>query len=133
MKWHGIAFKNITYVPVMLITALIAGVAFGGEESHDFLDQQKLHSNLVIDMLMQHIDKGEIDIFGHVLKPDELEKRYVAYVYHFKGDRVSIDVHFKLKIKITVPNFESYYVDAISIDIDNTGRIEKIRTQVKPF
>jgi hypothetical protein len=133
MKRLSSFFKYPIFPLLTLATLWFSGSAFGEKESHDFIDQQKLHSHLVVDMLMQHIDKGEIDIFGHVLKRNELEKRYVAYIYHFKGDRVSIDVHFKLKPKIPVPNFESYYVDAISIDIDNNGRIEKIRTQVKPF
>lgn len=133
MKRLRCIYKYSIFPLLTLATVWLSGSAFAETESRDFIDEQKLHSHLVVDMLMQHIDKGEIDIFGHVLKRDELEKRYVAYIYHFKSDRASIDVHFKLKIKIPVPKFESYYVDAISVDIDNNGRIEQIRTQVKPF
>ena len=103
-----------------------------GEKSFDFQDQQKINSHLIVNFFLDNVDQGKIDIFGHVLKRSDIEQKHVAYIHSLVDDSVEVSIHLKMTIKIPVPNFEQYYVNAISVDIDEHGKINKIRTHVLP-
>ena len=111
----------------------INNACFAEEESFDFLDQQKINSHLIANMFMENVDEGRISIFGHVLKRAELEQQNVAYIHNFKDNSVSICIRIKIKERFSVPNFENYYVEAISVDVDEGGKIEQVRSHIKPY
>ena len=111
----------------------INNTCFAEEESFDFLDQQKINSHLIANMFMENVDQGRISIFGHVLKRAELEQQNVAYIHNFKDNSVSICIRIKIKERFPVPNFENYYVEAISVDVDEVGKIEQVRSHIKPY
>jgi len=124
-------FAAVIIVLLSLISMSVQGADKKG--SFDFLDQQKINSHLIADIFMQNVDQGKIDIFGHILKRSELEQENVAYIHNLKDDTVSICIRIKVKDKLPVPNFENYYVEAISVDIDPRGRIDQVRTHILPI
>ena len=117
----------------LLLILPAAAMAADEEKSFDFLDQQKINSHLIADIFMNNVDQGRISIFGHVLQRAELEQHNVAYIHDLKDDSVSICIRFKVKEKLPVPNFENYYVEAISVDVDTDGKVEQVRSHIKPY
>ena len=128
--------KIIQLIELQVLAVMLAAsstvVANDTVNSFDFIDQQKLNSRLIVNVFMANVNQGKIDLFGHILKETELGQREVAYIHHFNDDSVSICIHFMMNIKLLVPHFEHYYVESISVDIDKLGKIEKIRTHIKP-
>lgn len=126
---HNVLVLLTGFIVVLSVNSSV----FAQQDSFDFLDQQRLNSNLIVNLFLENVNRGEIDIFGHVLTESDLEKRHVSYIHNLKDSSISVSIHFKLKIKINVPKFEMYYVDAVSVDLYESGEIKKIRTHVKPY
>ena len=116
-----------------LLSAVLVGVYSEILSSEpDFIEQQKLTSNLIVNMFMLDVDKGKLAIFGQTLKRSQLVSHQVAYVHNLEDDSLTISIHLQLKEGIVIPHFEDYIVDAISVEVDEDGRIEEIRSHVVP-
>lgn len=131
---HPSINKSSTLCAVLALTLSFSTFATGNNEERaiDFLEQQKINSYLILNMFMNNVAQGKVEIFGTVLTPNVLEARYLAYLHHFKDESVSVCIHFGLKVDIDVPNIDQYIVDEISVEFDENGNIEYIRTIVKP-
>ena len=116
-----------------LLSAVMAGVYSETLTSEpDFIEQQKLTSNLIVNMFMLDVDKGKLVIFGQTLERSQLISHQVAYVHNLADDSLTISIHLQLKEGLLIPHFEDYLVDAISVEVDEDGRIKEIRSHVVP-
>ena len=116
-----------------LLSAAMAGVYSEISNSEpDFIEQQKLTSNLIVNMFMLDVDKGKLAVFDQTLKRSQLISHQVAYVHNLDDDSLTISIHLQLKEGLLIPHFEDYLVDAISVEVDEDGRIKEIRSHVVP-
>jgi len=116
-----------------LLSAVVAGVYSETLTSEpDFIEQQKLTSNLIVNMFMLDVDKGKLVIFGQTLERSQLISHQVAYVHNLADDSLTISIHLRLKEGILIPHFEDYLVDEISVKVGEDGAIKEIRSHAIP-
>lgn len=125
--------KQLLYV-YTLLPVLVAGTYSEILRSEtDSIDQQKLISNLIIDMFLLNVDKGKLIIFGYKIKRSQITSKQVSYTYDLDEDSLSISIHLQLNEHILVPHFQNYHVNEISVDVDADGNIQQIKSHVIPY
>lgn len=130
-KCHAIMrLSHIKYLA--LIPVIIAGGLIGVANGDDFFDQQKMASQLIVDMFLINVDQGKLEIFGQKIERSQLESEQVAYIHNLKDDSLSITLYLGLKKSLRIPHFEDFHVDAISIDIDKDGTILQVKSHIVP-
>ena len=115
-------------MPVIFAVGL-TGIAHSGD---DFFDQQKMASQLIMDMFLLNVDQGKVEIFNQKIERSQLQSRQVAYIHNLDDDSLSITLYLSLKTPLRIPHFEDFHVDAISIDIDKDGNILQVKSHVLP-
>ena len=116
-----------------LLSAVMVGVYSEVVSSEpDFIEQQKLTSNLIVNMFMLDVDKGKLKVFGQKINREQLISHQVAYVHDLHDDNLTITIYLQLKESVLMPHFENFIVDAISVDVGEDGAIKEIRSHVIP-
>ena len=122
-------FKTVSLLVVL--TMFNAGGLVTAEESrHGIYYQNQMTSHMLIDLFFQQIDKAELVIFENTIRREMIEPTQIAYVYTFKNDELTISIYSKLKKSLLIPHFEDFYVDGISINVDELGNIKEIKSHV---
>lgn len=102
-------------------------------ETTELIEQQKLTSNIMTNLFLEYVDqKGGLLIFGSTLKRSDLQSHQVSYVHNIADDSLVISLCFKLLKVVLVPEFEEYYVERVTVEMDKDGNIIKIKTGVSP-
>lgn len=125
---------------VIALVFLLANLGFVGAvfseirgEGIGILEQQKLTSHLLINLFLEKLDEDELRIFGHVIRKPDLDSHQVSYVYNVADDSLLVRLCFRLKKKILLPNFNDFFVDVITVEMDKDGEILEITTHVSPL
>ncbi|WP_455218122.1 hypothetical protein, partial [Kaarinaea lacus] len=92
-------------------------------ESIDIYEQQKLTSHLLVNLFMEQIAKDGLSIFGHEVSQSDLQSHHVAYIHDTANDSLKVELCFTLSEPIAVPDFDSFYVNRITVEVDKDGKI----------
>lgn len=122
-------FKTVSLL-VVLIMFGSGGSVIAEELRNDIYYQNQMTSQMLIDLFFQQIDKGELVIFENTITREMIEPTQIAYIYTFKNDELTISIYSKLKKSLRIPHFEDFYVDGISINVDELGNIKEIKSHV---
>ena len=129
----GIKHPKNFILPVLLVF-LLAGVwdevSIAGEGG--LFEQQKLASHLLVNAFLEKVDHDELSIFDQQIKREDLAPHHVAFVHNMADDVLKAELCFMLTKYISVPDFEDFYVEKITVDMDKDGNIIQISTHVSP-
>ena len=128
--------KSLFFIISFLISFSVLFIVSTPEveaEETGLFGQQKLTSHLLINLFLEKVDQSELVIFEKTLKRSDLQPHQVSYVYNIADNSLVVRLCFKLKKQILVPNFENFYVDRITVETDNNGKIMQIATHVSPL
>ncbi len=117
---------------VLTIIFILFSVSITKAESIDIYEQQKIQSHLLVNLFMEQIAKDGLTIFGHKIDQSDLHSHHVAYVHDTVNDSLKVQLCFTLSDPIAVPDFDSFYVNRITVDVDKDGHIIEISTHVFP-
>lgn len=125
------------YKPLILSVILLAFSALyltgmARAEDGGFFEQQKLMSHLLINSFLDKVDRDGLKVFGHELNREDLHSHHVSYVHKTANDTLQVELCFTLAKRIIVPEFDSFYVDSITVEVDRLGNIIEILTHVSP-
>lgn len=114
----------------LLAFCLIMTPLAAHEVIEDFFVQQKLTSQLIINLLQQKLQEQEITVLNSKINAAELTPHEVHYIHDLKDDTLSVRVHFALANPLAVPNYDNFEVNEIHISTDKGGEIKSITAQV---
>lgn len=100
------------------------------DENRDIYEQQKLTSHLLINLFMEQIEEDGLTIFGNALGKSDLHSHHVAYIHNTANDTLQVQLCFTLAKQILVPDFDSFFVEKITVEMDKNGNIIEILTHV---
>lgn len=101
-------------------------------EQASLFEQQKLASHLLVNMFLEKVDHEDLSIFEHQIKRSDLVPHHVAFVHTLADDELKAQLCFMLAKYIVVPNFENFYVEKITVDMDKDGDVIQVSTHVSP-
>lgn len=128
---HTMRSRNIK-TALLLAIFLACGLIGTSNADNDFFDQQKMTSQLIVDMFLLNVDQGKLEIFGQTIQRSRLQPQQVAYIHNLDDDNLSITLYLGLTEPVRIPHFEDFYVDLISIDIDKDGNIIQVKSHIVP-
>ena len=99
----------------------------------DLFEQQKLASHVLINLLLERIDQGDLVVFEQALTKTDLQPHQVSYVHNLLDDSLLVRLSFKLQKKIFVPDFKDFCVDRITIETDEDGNVLQVISHVSPL
>lgn len=124
---------NIFFLPVLLVLLLfIMWDKDSKADSSVLYEQQKMASHLLVNMFLEKVDQGELSIFDHTLQRTDLTPHHVAFIHTLADDEMKAQLCFMLTRRIVIPDFEDFYVEKITVDMDKDGNITEISTHVSP-
>lgn len=130
MKDLTVRLSVLTFMFVLFSAG--APINMAKAESIDIYEQQKLTSHLLIDLFLDQIAKDGLTVFDHVLNKSDLHSHHVAYIHNTASDTLKVQLCFTLAKRITVPDFDSFFVDRITVEMDKDGNIVEVLTHVSP-
>jgi len=101
-------------------------------DSGGLYQQQKMASHLLVNAFLEKVDHDELSIFDQQIKRDDLAPHHVAFVHNIADDELKAQLCFILTKYILVPDFENFYVEKITVDMDKDGNIIQVSTHVSP-
>ena len=116
------------HIFIMTSAVILVTIPVVSSAEIDFLEQQKITSHLIINMFLLNIDEGKLELFGEVLKRDQLDAHQVYYIYNLEDDDLEIGIYLKLKKPLVIPHFEDFSINGVSVDIDKDGNIKEIKS-----
>ena len=122
--------KYFVLFVVLISFSALTPVGTVNAENVDFFEQQKMTSYMLINLFMDQVGQEGLSLFDDKVKKAELHSPHVASVHHTANDTLQVELCFTITKRILVPDFESFYVEKITVEMDQDGNIIEILTHV---
>ena len=122
---------NKIFISVLFIIALSV-VSKSALAAENFTEQQKIESHLIVNLFLDAVERGELMVLEQVLSRSMLEPVKVSYVYEIESDVITINIYSRLSEPMVVPHYEQFYVNGVSVVVDESGNIITISAHVLP-
>lgn len=124
-----IPFKTVSILVVLFVLG-IGGYVAAEESRYGIYYQNQMTSHMLVNLFFQEIDNGELVIFEKTITREMIEPTQIAYIYSFNKDTLTISIYSRVKEKLLIPHFEDFFVDGISINVDEQGNIKEVKSHV---
>ena len=85
----------------------------------------------VVKVFLAAVDRGEVEVFGHILKRAMLIPLRVEYLYELDTLDVSVKIFATLSHPIAVPQLQGMNIFAVSAILDSQGDVTEVSAHVK--
>jgi hypothetical protein len=85
--------------------------------AHDFCP------HTVVDHLLQAVERGELVLYGEVLRKDMLTPLRVEYVHDLVSGDAILKVYVKLTKPFAIPGVDDFVIDGLDVIMDRDGNL----------
>lgn len=119
---------------LLFVTLLVAAPA----SAHVSMQQPRLappaqhDRHEIVRMFLQAVNRGEVMLFGHDIKPEMLQPTRVEYIYELNSPTPEIRVYSEITTPLAVPDNDTCEIRALSATLDEQGNIIEVKAHVWP-
>ena len=125
--------RKITKVFITVLFIITCGaLSKPALSAESFTEQQKIESHLIINLFLDAVERGELMVFEQVISRSMLEPVKISYVYDIRNDDIMIRIYSRLFEPMVVPHYEQFYVNGVSVSVDDSGDIIDVSVHVLP-
>lgn len=108
---------------LMLAFFMAPAMATLPECSPEYRISESLQPSEVVAQFLQAVDRGELRLFGQVLKRDMISPRQVEYIFTLDGAAPTIRVYSRLPEGVSVPGQTNCEAQAVAAKMSLDGHI----------
>ena len=97
-----------------------------------FRSNKKIESHLIVNLFLDAVKREGLLVFEQKITHDMIKPVQVAWVYETENDQITISIFSKLIKPLTIPHYEKFYIDGISVNVSEKGEVIEVKAHVLP-